>query len=157
MEYAALDKNTTVTDIYCGIGAISLCAALYAKSVTGIEIVERAIADAKENATLNNITNAKFYAGAAEKLVPKLIEDGARPDVIILDPPRKGSDKATLGAIVKASPKRIVYVSCNSATLARDARYLADNGYTISRASAIDMFPHTNHVETVCLLTPDAR
>lgn len=153
LEYADIDENTSVMDIYCGIGTISLCAAKEAKNVVGVEIVERAIEDAKENAVKNGITNATFYADSAENIVPKLIEKGERPDVVVLDPPRKGSDEATLGAIIKAQPKRIVYVSCNPATLARDTRFLNDNGYTITATTAFDLFPHTTHVETVCLMS----
>ena len=153
MEYADIDENTSVMDIYCGIGTISLCAAKNAKSVVGVEIVERAIEDAKENAVKNGIENAIFYADSAENIVPKLIEKGERPDVVILDPPRKGSDESTLTAIIKAQPKRVVYVSCNPATLARDARFLNDNGYTITATTAFDLFPHTSHVETVVLLS----
>ncbi len=140
-------------DIYCGIGTISLCVAKNAKSVVGVEIVERAIEDAKENAVKNGIENAIFYADSAENIVPKLIEKGERPDVVILDPPRKGSDESTLTAIIKAQPKRVVYVSCNPATLARDARFLNDNGYIITATTAFDLFPHTSHVETVCLMS----
>lgn len=153
LEYAELDETMSVMDIYCGIGTISLCAAKTAKSVIGVEIVERAIADAKENAENNGIKNAVFYADSAENLVPKLIESGEKTDVVILDPPRKGSDEATLSAIVKARPKRIVYVSCNPSTLARDARFLADNGYTLTHSHAFDLFPHTMHVETVVVMT----
>ena len=153
LEYADIDENTSVMDIYCGIGTISLCAAKNAKSVVGVEIVERAIEDAKENAVKNGIENAIFYADSAENIVPKLIEKGERPDVVILDPPRKGSDESTLTAIIKAQPKRVVYVSCNPATLARDARFLNDNGYTITATTAFDLFPHTSHVETVVLLS----
>ncbi len=157
LEYASVDENTSVIDIYCGIGSISLCAAKKARRVIGVEIVEKAVEDARENARSNGIANAEFYAGGAEKIVPALIRDGVRPDVVILDPPRRGSDEKTLGALVKAKPTRVVYVSCNPSTLARDARYLADNGYTVSRASAVDMFPHTEHVETVCLFSRDAQ
>ena len=153
LEYADIDENTSVMDIYCGIGTISLCAAKNAKSVVGVEIVERAIEDAKENAVKNGIENAIFYADSAENIVPKLIEKGERPDVVILDPPRKGSDESTLTAIIKAQPKRVVYVSCNPATLARDARFLNDNGYTITATTAFDLFPHTSHVETVVLMS----
>ena len=153
LEYAAADKTQTVLDIYCGIGSITLCAAKTAKRVIGVEIVEKAVGDARENARLNDVANAEFYAGGAEKIVSALVRNGVRPDIVILDPPRKGSDEKTLGAIVKAQPERVVYVSCNPSTLARDARYLADNGYTISRAAAVDLFPHTNHVETVVLMT----
>lgn len=157
LEYAELNKNTSVMDIYCGIGTISLCAAMKAKNVIGIEIVERAIEDAKENAKRNNIQNAVFYADSAENIVPLLIEKGEKPDVVILDPPRKGSDEKTLSAIIKAQPERIVYVSCNPATLARDARFLADRGYFISKSSAFDLFPHTTHVESVLLMSRSDR
>ena len=153
LEYADLNKTMTVMDIYCGIGTISLCAAKKAKRVIGVEIVERAIDDAKENAKLNGISNAEFFTSSAEKIVPYLIKSGEAPDVVILDPPRKGSDEKTLGAILRAKPKRIVYVSCNPATLARDARFLTDGGYTISNAAAVDLFPHTSHVETVVLMS----
>ena len=153
LEYADLDKTMTVMDIYCGIGTISLCAARKAKRVIGVEVVERAISDAKENAKLNGIQNAEFHAGGAEKIVPYLIKSNEKPDVVILDPPRSGSDEKTLVAIIKAKPKRIVYVSCNPATLARDAWFLADNGYEIKHATAVDLFPHTNHVETVVLMS----
>lgn len=153
LEYAQFDDSMSVMDIYCGIGTISLCSAKRAKSVIGVEIVEKAIVDAKENAEINGITNAEFYADSAENIVPTLIENGETPDVVILDPPRKGSDEATLSAIVKAQPQRIVYVSCNPATLARDARFLADNGYTVTHSHAFDLFPHTTHVETVVLMS----
>ncbi len=151
LEYADLTGSETVMDIYCGIGTISLCAAKHAKKVIGIEIVERAVSDARENAECNGIENAEFYAGSAENIVPRLINNGERPSVVILDPPRAGSDEKTLQAIVKAEPKRIVYVSCNPATLARDARFLADKGYKITRAEGFDLFPRTMHVETACL------
>lgn len=153
IELANLSGAENVMDIYCGIGTISLSCAKNAKSVTGIEIVEQAIIDAKKNAVRNNIENAEFYAGSAEDIVPKMIDEGLRPDVVMIDPPRKGSDEKTLDAIIKASPKRIVYVSCNSATLARDAKYLAEHGYAIRQATPVDMFPHTVHVETVVLLS----
>lgn len=152
LEFAALTGNETVLDIYCGIGTISLCAAKRAKKVIGVEIVEQAVMDAKENAEINGIKNAEFYADSAENTVPKLIDRGERPEVVILDPPRKGSDERTLGAIVKAAPERIVYVSCNPATLARDAKFLSERGYEIKRARGFDLFPRTSHVETVCLL-----
>lgn len=152
LEYAETDKSLTVMDIYCGIGTISLCAAKNAKSVIGVEIVERAIENARQNAIRNGISNTVFYADSAENIVPKLIDNGETPDVIILDPPRKGSDEATLGAIVKAEPKRIVYVSCNPATLARDAKFLTEYGYEISASASFDLFPNTTHIETVMKL-----
>lgn len=157
LEYADLTGSETVMDIYCGIGTISLCAAKRSKKIIGIEIVERAVLDARENAEYNGIDNAEFYAGSAENIVPRLINNGERPEVVILDPPRSGSDERTLGAIVNAAPKRIVYVSCNPATLARDARFLADNGYEIIHAEGFDLFPRTMHVETAVQLSQRLR
>lgn len=153
LEYADISNSDTVLDVYCGIGTISLAAAKRTGHVTGIEVVSRAVSDAKKNAERNGIKNAEFLADSAEHAVPHLIDNGMRPDIVILDPPRKGSDEATLCAIVKAAPKRIVYVSCNPATLARDAKYLAENGYTPVKCTGVDMFPHTNHVETVVLMS----
>ena len=153
IEYAALRGKEKVMDIYCGIGTISLCAAKKAHSVIGVEIVEAAIANAIENAKNNGIENAKFYADSAENIVPKLIENGERPNVVILDPPRKGSDEKTLSAIVKAAPERIVYVSCNPSTLARDAKFLCENGYKLKKAKCFDLFPNTVHVECVVLMS----
>lgn len=147
IEYAQIGENDTVMDIYCGIGTISLAAARYAKSVIGVEIVPQAIENAKKNARDNGFDNAEFYCSAAEDIVPTLIKDGNTPDIVILDPPRKGSDEKTLSAIVSADPKRIVYVSCNPATLARDVKFLTENGYTLTKTTAVDMFPHTTHVE----------
>ncbi len=152
LEYAELDKTQTVFDLYCGIGTISLSAAKLAKKVIGIEIVPQAIENAKKNAKDNNVENAEFYCSAAEDITPKLVSDGIRPDTVILDPPRKGSDEKTLGAIIKAKPKRIVYVSCNPATLARDLKYLTENGYKTQKVTGFDMFPNTSHVETIALL-----
>ena len=152
LDFAELDANTTVLDIYCGIGTISLCAAKQAKHVIGVEIVDKAIEDAKENAKRNDISNAEFYCGAAENIVPELIEKNLHPDVVIIDPPRKGSDEKTLSAILAARPERIVYVSCNPATLARDARYLADGGYTLTHVTPVDMFPNTEHIECAAVL-----
>lgn len=153
LEYADLTGAERVLDIYCGIGTISLCAAQQAEFVTGIEIVPQAIENAKENAKLNGLENTAFYADSAERIVPKLISVGERPDVVILDPPRKGSDEETLVAIVHAAPKRIVYVSCNPATLARDTAFLLQGDYKITAAEAFDMFPRTAHVETCVLLS----
>ena len=155
IELADITENDTVLDIYCGIGTISLTAAKKAKSVIGVEIVPEAIENAKENAKRNGIENAEFYCSAAEDIVPKLLGDNISPDIVILDPPRKGSDEKTLSAIVAAKPKRIVYVSCNPATLARDAIVLTENGYTAKSVTAVDMFPHTVHVESVMLFTKD--
>ena len=153
LEYTNITDKDNVLDVYCGIGTISLAAAKSAKHVTGIEIVEQAVRDAKSNAKNNGISNADFFADSAENAVPKLIEGGMKPDIVILDPPRKGSDEATLRAIAKAQPKRIVYVSCNASTLARDAKYLSSLGYTPTAVTGVDMFPNTCHVETVCLMS----
>lgn len=152
IEFARLDNNTRVMDIYCGIGTISLCCAKTAKSVIGVEIVRQAIENARENAVRNGIFNAEFYADSAENIVPRLIARGEQADVVILDPPRSGSDEKTLTAIIKSNAERIVYVSCNPATLARDTRLLAQNGYKLTRSAVFDMFPHTCHVETVVLM-----
>lgn len=153
LEYADIEDTDTVLDVYCGIGTISLAAAKFAKYVVGVEIVEQAINNAKENAKNNDINNVDFYVDSAETAVPRLISEGMKPDIVILDPPRKGSDEKTLAAIVNAQPKRIVYVSCNASTLARDAKFLAESGYVPSAVTGVDMFPHTHHVETVCLMS----
>lgn len=147
LEYSEITPEDNVIDVYCGIGTISLAAAKSAKHVTGVEIVEQAIIDARENAEENGINNTSFYDDSAENAVPMLIKNGEAPDVVILDPPRKGSDEATLSAIASANPKRIVYVSCNVATLARDAKFLAGLGYVPQKCAGADMFPNTNHVE----------
>ena len=148
LEYADLDKEKTVLDIYCGIGTISLCAAKCAKMVIGIEIVDAAISDAKKNAQRNNLNNTEFYCGAAENIVPKIIITNVRPDVVIIDPPRKGSDEKTLSAITSSNPEKIIYVSCNPATLARDAKFLCENGYKLVEVTPVDMFPNTEHIES---------
>lgn len=148
LELAEISENDKVMDLYCGIGTISLSAAKKAKSVIGVEIVEQAILDARKNSEENNIKNVTFYAKDASEIVPQLIDNGETPDIVILDPPRKGSDEKTLTAIVKANPKRIVYVSCNPATLARDLRFLEDNGYTTKSVCGVDMFSQTMHIES---------
>ena len=153
LDFANLDKTGSVIDIYCGIGTISLAAAVKAKNVTGVEIVPQAIENARRNAHINDIKNAEFFADSAEKIVPELIENGLRPDVVILDPPRKGSDEKTISSIISANPQRIVYVSCDPATLARDCAKFCEEKYKIEKAQAFDMFPQTMHVETVCLMS----
>lgn len=153
LSFADIKEDDCVLDIYCGIGTITLSSAKTAKRAVGVEIVEKAIENAKENAKRNKIKNADFYCGKAENLVPRLLESGFSPDIVILDPPRKGSDEATLSAIAKAEPKRIVYISCNPATLARDVKFLEGLGYKLKKATAVDMFPHTAHVETVILMS----
>ena len=152
LEYAGLTGNETVVDAYCGAGTISLLLAQKAKEVIGIEIVPEAIQNANENAARNHIENAVFHVGATEELLPKLVSDGLRPDVIVLDPPRKGCDPAVLSAIIAAAPKRVVYVSCGAPTLARDAKILTDGGYVAEKVQCVDMFCWTGAVETVMSL-----
>lgn len=154
LEYADLNGEETVWDLYCGIGTISLFLARKAKQVYGVEIVPEAIADAKENALRNNIKNVSFHVGKAEEVLPEKYEkEGIFADVIVVDPPRKGCDEACLSTMVRMQPKRIVYVSCDSATLARDVKYLRENGYEIRKARAFDNFPQSVHVETVVLMS----
>ncbi len=153
LEYAGLTGNEVVCDLYCGIGTISLFMSKKAKRVYGVEIVEQAIEDARKNAVRNQIDNAEFYAGKAEEVLPRLYkEKGLKADVICVDPPRKGCDEECLATMIKMAPERIVYVSCDSATLARDLKYLCANGYRLERIRPVDMFPHTVHVETVVLI-----
>ena len=149
LEYAGLTGNETVFDIYCGIGTISLFLAKKAKKVIGVEIVPEAIEDAKQNAELNYIENTEFYVKAAEEVVPELYAKGYKADVVVVDPPRKGCDEALLDTIIKMQVEKIVYVSCNPSTLARDLRYLEDGGYKTMEVQPVDMFPHTAHVKTV--------
>ena len=154
LEYAGLTGEETVWDLYCGIGTISLFMAQCAKEVHGVEIVPQAIEDARKNAERNHIENAAFYVGKAEEVLPRLYEEEhIFADVICVDPPRKGCDEACLNTIIKMAPKRIVYVSCDSATLARDLKYLCENGYEIRKVRAVDQFGQTVHVETVVLLS----
>lgn len=153
LDYAGLTGTEHVWDLYCGIGTISLFMAKRAKRVYGVEMVEQAIADARENARRNGIGNASFYVGKAEEVLPRLYkEKGICADVICVDPPRKGCDAACLETIVKMAPRRIVYVSCDSATLARDLKYLCENGYELKRCRGVDLFPNTVHVEVACCL-----
>ena len=154
LEYAGLTGRETVWDLYCGIGTISLFLAQRAAHVYGVEIVPEAIRDARENAAVNGLTNADFYVGKAEEVLPEQFEkNGIRADVIVVDPPRKGCDELCLNTMLKMQPERIVYVSCDSATLARDLKILCDGGYTLERVRAVDQFGHTVHVETVVLLS----
>jgi 23S rRNA (uracil1939-C5)-methyltransferase len=156
LEYADLSGNEVVWDLYCGIGTISLFLAKKAKQVYGVEIVPQAIDDAKNNAKINNITNAEFFVGAAEEVMPekyKQSSESMSADVVVVDPPRKGCDEALLNTIVLMKPKRVVYVSCDPATLARDCRFLNDHGYEIKRIRAVDQFAHSTHVETVVLMS----
>ena len=161
LEYAALTGEETVWDCYCGIGTISLFLAQKAKQVYGLEIVPEAIENAKKNAKKNGLHNTEFYVGAAEEVLPKWVEEQKREgkavgnlvDVVSLDPPRKGCDEACLSAVLELSPKRIVYVSCDPGSLARDMKYLREGGYTLEKWVGIDNFPRTGHVETVVLLS----
>ncbi|WP_407271325.1 23S rRNA (uracil(1939)-C(5))-methyltransferase RlmD [Radiobacillus sp. PE A8.2] len=152
LEYADLSGNEIVIDAYCGIGTISLFLAQKAKKVYGVEIVPEAISDAKANAKLNHMDNVEFYVGEAEKVMPWWTAQGLRPDVIVVDPPRKGCEEALLEAMITMKPKRIVYVSCNPSTLARDLRILEDGGYETKQVQPVDMFPQTGHVECVALI-----
>ncbi|GLX67830.1 23S rRNA (uracil-C(5))-methyltransferase RlmCD [Paenibacillus glycanilyticus] len=149
VDYAQLAGTESVIDAYCGIGTISLFLARKAGRVYGVEIVPEAIEDAKRNAELNGITNASFEAGPAEVVIPRWREEGIIPDVIVVDPPRKGCDPALLDTILKMQPERVVYVSCNPSTLARDLRTLEDGGYRTVEVTPVDMFPWTSHVESV--------
>ncbi|MCY7775022.1 23S rRNA (uracil(1939)-C(5))-methyltransferase RlmD [Bacillus licheniformis] len=153
LEYAELNGEETVIDAYCGIGTISLFLAKQAKKVYGVEIVPEAIEDAKRNAELNGIENAEFAVGEAEAVIPKWYEEGIKADTLVVDPPRKGCDEALLRTIIEMKPKRVVYVSCNPGTLARDLRVLEDGGYVTREVQPVDMFPHTAHVECVAILT----
>ena len=154
LEYADLHGEETVWDLYCGIGTISLFLAQKAKFVRGVEIVSAAIEDARRNARLNKIDNVEFFVGKAEEVLPREYEkNGVYADVIVVDPPRKGCDEMLLKTILKMQPKRVVYVSCDSATLARDLRFLCDNGYELKKVCGVDQFPQTVHVETVVMLS----
>jgi 23S rRNA (uracil1939-C5)-methyltransferase len=162
LNYAELTGKETVWDLYCGIGTISLFLAGAAKQVYGVEIIPQAIEDARSNAKLNGITNAEFFVGKAEEVLPEFYAnagnpDMLHPDVIVVDPPRKGCDEKCLSTMLKMQPQRIVYVSCDSATLARDLRILCEGGYELKKVRAVDQFGHTMHVETVCLLSRKAQ
>lgn len=153
LDYAALDQNLTALDLYCGVGTITLALAKAAKSVIGVEAVPDAVKNAKENAEYNMISNAEFLCADAGQAAQMLIEQGARPDVIVVDPPRKGLDSLAVDAILQMNPKKIVYVSCDPATLARDSKAFTEQGYCIDKYKVFDLFPRTSHVETVCLLS----
>lgn len=156
LEYAGLTGQEIVWDLYCGIGTISLFLAKRAKKVYGVEIVEQAIEDAKVNAKLNGIENASFFAGKSEEVLPQMYGqygDDVRADVVVLDPPRKGCDGELLATLLEMAPKKIVYVSCDSATLARDLKVLCDGGYALRRGCGVDLFGHGGHVESVVLMS----
>ncbi|MCH4193165.1 MAG: 23S rRNA (uracil(1939)-C(5))-methyltransferase RlmD [Butyrivibrio sp.] len=154
IEYAQLTGKETVWDLYCGIGTITLAMARHAAHAYGVEMIPQAIQDAQDNARENSIENADFYVGKAEEVLPEKYEkEGIHADVIVVDPPRKGCDQMCLETMLKMQPDRIVYVSCDSATLSRDLRILCDGGYQLKKLCPADMFPWTVHVETVCLLS----
>ena len=153
IEFAGLTGQETVLDLYCGAGTITLALSDHAKKVLGAEIVPEAIDDARENAARNGVKNAEFFCGDASDVAKKLARENLRPDVITVDPPRKGLAADVVESIAEMQPQRVVYVSCDSATMARDVKRLADLGYTAQRACAVDMFPRADHVETVVLLS----
>ena len=153
LEYAELKGQELVWDLYCGIGTISLFLAQKAKQVYGVEIIKEAIDDAKRNAALNHMDNVEFFVGKAEEVVPAQYEKtGIHPDVIVVDPPRKGCDATLLNTMLDMAPERIVYVSCDPATLARDLKMLCEAKYTLEKVSVVDQFSHSVHVEVVCCL-----
>ena len=152
VDFAGLTGKELVADLYCGAGTISLLLARHARHVIGIEVVPDAIRDAGENARANGVSNVEFHAAAAEDLLPRLVTRGLRPDVVVLDPPRKGCEESVLSAIAQAAPHTVVYVSCDPATQARDVKYLCAHGYRAEKCQCVDMFCHTGHVETVCCL-----
>ena len=152
IEYASLKGEETIFDLYCGIGTIGICASKNVKKLYGIETIKEAIDDAKENAKLNNIKNADFFVGDVEKKLPEFIkENNIKPDVVFIDPPRKGCEKIAIDTILNITPKKVVYVSCNPATLARDLK-LFEEKYNIKEVTPVDMFPFTSHVECVAIL-----
>lgn len=157
LEYADLSGKEIVWDMYCGIGTISLCLAQKARKVYGVEIVPQAIADARNNAALNELNNTEFFCGKAEEVVPEFYRKGENagrhPDVVVVDPPRKGCEEILLQTIVEMAPKRLVYVSCDPATLARDVKRLGEMGYVVKKAAVVDQFGHSGHVETVVLMS----
>ena len=154
LKFADLKEGEVVWDLYCGIGTISLFLAQKASKVYGVEIVPQAIEDARKNAALNHMDNVEFFVGKAEDVLPREYEKNqVYADVIVVDPPRKGCDETLLDCMVKMAPKRIVYVSCDPATLARDLKYLSENGYRVEMVRCVDMFGHSSHVETICALS----
>ena len=153
IQQAEITEKDLVLDLYCGVGTITLCMAKAAGKVIGVEVVEQAVADAKENAKRNGIENVEFFCGDAGKAALELEKQGIRPDVIVVDPPRKGLNSDTIEALSKMSPRRIVYVSCDPATLARDVALLKERGYVLKNAQAADLFPRCSHVESIVCLT----
>ena len=152
-EFADLNKNEILLDMYCGTGTIGLTMANYVKNLIGVEIIPQAVEDAKNNAVLNDISNAEFICADAAKAAETLRKRNIKPDCIILDPPRKGCESSLIDTISEMSPKRVVYVSCDPATLARDVKLFSERGYSVQKAIPVDLFPRTPHVETVVLMT----
>lgn len=157
LDFAELQGGETVLDLYCGIGSITLCLARRAKLVYGAEVVAEAVEDARQNAARNSADNVEFFCGDAADVAAQFARDGVKPDVITVDPPRKGLAPQVVDSIVQMSPARVVYVSCDPATLARDLKRFAQQGYAAQKAAAIDLFPRTAHVETVALMTREAQ
>ena len=153
LEYAKLTGKETVFDAYCGTGTITLFLSQNASKVFGVEIIEPAIVNARENARLNGVQNVEFFVGKSEEVIPELINDNVKADVIVVDPPRKGCDQKLLKAIGETKPERVVYVSCDPSTLARDLKILDEYGYKTVEVQPVDMFPQTSHVETVVLMS----
>ncbi|GAB3059673.1 23S rRNA (uracil(1939)-C(5))-methyltransferase RlmD [Salinicoccus sesuvii] len=152
IDLADLKGDETIIDTYCGIGTIGLCASDKAKKIIGIEVVRSAVEDAKQNAKLNGVNNAEYHLGKSEQVMKKLVKQGVTPDVVFVDPPRKGCHPEFLESLVEVAPEKIVYVSCNPSTLQRDLKYLKAQGYDISPVTPVDMFPQTNHIESLVML-----
>lgn len=153
LEFADFNGTEEIIDAYCGTGTIGLIASSKVKSVIGVEINKDAVKDAKENARLNNVQNIEFYSADAGKFMTELSKEGRKIDAVIMDPARAGADIPFLSSLIRLSPEKVVYVSCNPETLARDLRYITKNGYKVKKIQPVDMFPHTEHIETVVLLT----
>ena len=154
-EYANLTGEETVVDLYAGIGTIGMYMANDAKHVYSIEINEQAVKDARENAELNKVENISFFQGGAEKMLPEINRIGIKPDILVVDPPRRGFEEGLLEEIIDISPEKIVYISCNPSTLSRDLSRLEENGYEAIKCQPVDMFPKTVHVETVAILVKE--
>ena len=152
IDYAGLTGKETVIDAYCGIGTIGLIAAKEAGKVIGVELNKDAVKDARINAKENKITNAAFYQGDAGRFMVEMAAKGEKADVVFMDPPRAGSDERFLSSVVKLSPKKVIYISCNPETLARDLKYLTKHHYKVEKIQPVDMFPFCDHCETVCEL-----
>ena len=153
LEYAAPENNEVIADLYCGAGTIGLSMAKQAAKIVGVEIVPQAVENARKNALRNNIANAEFHCGDAGEVFGKLRKQGGKPDIIVVDPPRKGCSAETIDVMAEAAPRKIVMISCNPATAARDARLLSERGYSVDKVCGVDLFPRTGHVECVVLLS----